>query len=391
MTMDSKDLDQLLGDAVNDHVIPGVGVMVSGPDKVHYCGVFGQKNVETADPIARDTIYKVSSWTKAITTTAFMQFVERGDIRLDQPVSSLIPAFKDIQVLDGFDGERPRLRKPVREVTLAHLASHSSGIAYEFWSEKKDRYSKIAGVPESYAGRNAKALSPLSFDPGEQWAYGTGIDWLGEIVEILSGERVDHYLNENVFRPLDMVDTAFSLNEEQQRRLATVHTRRGDDGFTPIAFDWPNPGQRILCGHGLYSSLDDYTKFLQMFLNNGSRHGKQVLSPASVEVMKANQIGDVNVGVMRSTVPHLSLDAEFFPGMTKKHSVGFQITTEEWEGMRSAGSLSWAGLLNLFYWWDPARSLAVTFASQLLPFQDRRVMDLFVRLEKAIYKTSWPS
>ena len=387
----SQEIDRILEEAMNENTVPGIAAMVAGPDKLHYCGAFGKKNVSTDDPIRRDTIYKVSSWTKAITTAGLMQLVELGRIEIDQPVASVIPLFKDIQVLDGFDGETPKLRSPRREVTIAHLATHTSGLAYDFWSEKLLKYKSAKGAPTGLVGRKESLLSPLMFEPGTEWAYGTGIDWLGEIIEAVSGQRVDDYLQEKIFTPLGMKDTSFSVDEAKRSRVATVHTRKGNDAFTPIAFEWtPTLGaDRILSGHGLYSTLDDYISFLQMFLNEGTAKGHRILLPETVRLMTENRIGDVNVGVMKSTVPHLSCDAEFFPGMPKRHSLGFQITTQEWEGMRSAGSLSWAGLLNLFYWWDPKRKLAATFATQLLPFQDPRVMTLFVTFEKAVYKASW--
>lgn len=387
----SKDIDRILREAVNEGTVPGIAAMVAGPSNIYYCGTFGKKNVTTEDPITRDTIYKVSSWTKAVTTTGLMQLVERGRIEIDQPVASIIPLFKDIQVLEGFDGGTPRLRPPRREVTIAHLATHTSGLAYDFWSDRLLQYKSLTGAPTGLVGRKESLLSPLMFEPGTEWAYGTGIDWLGEIIEIISGQRVDDYLQEKIFAPLGMNDTSFSVVDVKRSRIANVHTRKGDDSFTPIDFEWTPTlsADRVLSGHGLYSTLDDYISFLQMFLNQGNAKGHQILLPETVRLMTENKIGDVNVGVMKSTVPHLSSDAEFFPGMPKRHSLGFQITTEEWEGMRSAGSLSWAGLLNLFYWWDPTRKLAATFATQLLPFQDPRVMALFVDFEKAVYRASW--
>lgn len=389
--MSKEEIDRILHSAVDDGIVPGVAAMVAGPSDVHYCGTFGKANVSIEAPVTRDTIYKVSSWTKAITTTALMQLVERGLIKIDQPVASIIPTFKDIQILEGFDGETPKLRPPRNEVTIGHLATHTSGLAYDIWSDKLLKYKSLTGAPSGLVGGKASLLSPLMFEPGTEWAYGTGIDWLGEVIEIVSGQRVDRYLEEMIFTPLAMKDTSFSVSDAKRARIATVHTRKDENSFTPIEFEWAPTlsADRVLSGHGLYSTLDDYTSFLQMFLNEGTGMGRQILRPETVRSMTENRIGDVNVGVMKSTVPHLSCDAEFFPGMPKRHSLGFQITTEQWAGMRSAGSLSWAGLLNLFYWWDPTRKLAVTFATQLLPFQDKRVMELFVNFEKAVYKAPW--
>lgn len=390
--MSNAEIDQVLNSGVQDGTLPGVVVMAVGPDRTYYQAAFGFANAAEATPMRVDTIFKVSSLTKAVTTAALMQLVERGLLSLDQPASSIVPAFKDIQVLDGFDGGVPVLRPPRREVTVAHLATHTSGLAYDIWSEKARQYRAWVGASTGITGGRDSLESPLMFDPGEAWAYGPGIDWLGEIVQAVTQRRIDDYLEQEIFKPLEMKDTAFHVPLAKRERVSAVHTRRDAESFDVLDFQWSKEpaNERILSGHGLYCTVPDYSRFLQMFLNAGaSAKGRRVLKPETVAAMAQNRIGDVDVGVMETTNKGLSLDAEFFPGMKKKHSAGFQITTEQWPGMRSAGSLSWAGLLNLFYWWDPERRIAVTFASQLLPFQDKRVMSLFSELEQAIYRSDW--
>lgn len=389
--MSIEEIDRILGDAVQNGTVPGVAAVVAGPSDVYYRGAFGAANASTGTPVACDTILKVSSLTKAVTTAALMQLVERGLVTVDQPVASIIPSFGKIQVLEGFDGNVPKLRPPRTEVTISHLATHTSGLAYDIWSDKVRTYKSLAGAPTGIAGDQEALFSPMIFEPGTDWAYGPGIDWLGEIIEIVAGQSVSDYLQEKIFAPLGMNDTSFFVSEDKRSRVAAVHTRDGDNSFSVIDFEWSKTPatDRILSGHGLYSTLEDYTLFLQIFLNEGLGNGHQVLRPETVRLMTQNRIGDVNMGVMKSTNPSLSCDAEFFPGMRKKHSLGFQITTEQWPGMRSAGSLSWAGLLNLFYWWDPVQKIAVTFATQLLPFQDKRVMELFGDFERAVYKAPW--
>lgn len=169
--------------------------------------------------------------------------------------------------------------------------------------------------------------------------------------------------------------------------MATVHARAADGSVTPIDFEWVRNPEYILAGHGLYSTAGDYMRVLLMFLHDGRFNGSQILDPASVRVMTENAIGDLDMTVMKTTDPSLSNDAEFFPGMKKKHGPGFQINTEQWPGMRGAGSLAWAGLFNVFYWWDPTNRVAPTILMQLLPFQDREAMDLYTTFEKAVYAT----
>lgn len=298
-----------------------------------------------------------------------MQLIERGLIQIDQPVASIIPEFAEIQVLEGFDGDTPRLRPPKTQVTLRHLATHTSGFAYELWNDRILKYLLVTGHPGVVTGSKKVLFTPLAFDPGTDWAYGIGMDWLSQVVEAVSGQAIDKYLEDNIFGPLGMTRTTFAPSQAERASLVTVHARRADGTITPIHFDWvPNP-EYILAGHGLYSTADDYMKFLQMFLHDGRFNGHEILEPASVRQMTENRIGDLYMQVMKTADPRQSCDAEFFPGMKKKHSFGFQINTEQWPGMRSAGSLAWAGLYNVFYWWDPTSGVAATILMQFVPFQ----------------------
>ena len=209
----------------------------------------------------------------------------------------------------------------------------------------------------------------------------------GEIVEKVSGTRIDQYLHDNIFAPLGMSSTGFSVPQAKHGKLVAVHTREPDRSFTATDFSWTPTGDHILSGHGLYSTVEDYMVFLQVFLNGGMVKGTRILRPETLRLMGENRIGEINVSLMRSARPTLSKDAELFRGMIKKHSLGFQITTEESPGTRSAGSLSWAGLFNLFYWIDPSRGIAAAFATQLLPFNDAGVMFFNDTAATEIYTT----
>ena len=385
--MGTENIDELLRDAVAAGTVPGVVATVTGPATISYRGAFGKANVSTGAAVTHDTVFRISSLTKSVVTAGLMQLVERGLVDPDQPVSSIIPAFGDIQVLDGFDGSTPRLRPPRTKVAVSHLATHTSGLAYDVWSAKMLHFQETTGAVSSFTGKREGLFLPLMFDPGTDWAYGTGVDWLGEVIEAVTGRRVDDYLQEEIFAPLRMHNTSFTIDESQRPRLAAVHARDEAGEFIATDFDWA-PADRVLSGHGLYSTVDDYTLFLQMLLNDGVGNGHRILRPDTVRQMIENRIGDLEVPVMRSTMPHLSCDAEFFPGMPKKQSLGFQVTTEQRPGMRSPRSQFWAGLFNLFYWWDPAQKLAAIFATQLLPFQDPRVMELFESFERAVYDSS---
>jgi len=244
----------------------------------------------------------------------------------------------------------------------------------------------------SYQSRNGSkddALkTPLAFDPGDRWEYGINIDFAGKMVEKVSGERLESYFHEHIFGPLGMADTSFKLSPSQRERLVAMHARGADGSLKPIEFEMPQEPELFMGGGGLYSTGSDYLKFVRMFLNHGSLDGKTVLRPETVAMMGQNQIGDVNVVVLKSVLPDSSLDAEFFPGMVKKWGLGFMINTETAPTGRSAGSLAWAGLANTYFWIDPTKNIAGVILMQLLPFADPQALQTFAEFESGLYKVA---
>ena len=208
------------------------------------------------------------------------------------------------------------------------------------------------------------------------------------MVEKVSGERLESYFHEHIFGPLGMADTSFKLSPSQRARLVAMHARGADGSLKPIEFEMPQEPEFFMGGGGLYSTGPDYLKFVRMFLNRGSLDGKTVLRPETVAMMGKNQIGDVNVVVLKSVLPESSLDAEFFPGMVKKWGLGFMINTETAPTGRSAGSLAWAGLANTYFWIDPTKNIAGVILMQLLPFADPQALQTFAEFESGLYKVA---
>jgi len=228
----------------------------------------------------------------------------------------------------------------------------------------------------------------LAFEPGDRWEYGINIDFAGKMVEKVSGERLESYFHEHIFGPLGMADTSFKLSPSQRARLVAMHARGADGSLKPIEFEMPQEPEFFMGGGGLYSTGPDYLKFVRMFLNRGNLDGKTVLRPETVAMMGKNQIGDVNVVVLKSVLPDSSLDAEFFPGMVKKWGLGFMINTETAPTGRSAGSLAWAGLANTYFWIDPTKNIAGVILMQLLPFADPQALQTFADFESGLYKVA---
>lgn len=367
--------------------VPGVAAMATTRDGMIYAGSFGKRVLGQDAAMTTDTVARIASMTKAITGTAAMQLVEQGKLDLESPASRWLPALDTIQVLDGWDANgQPRLRPPKRPITLRHLLTHTSGFAYEMWNPEVGRYQQVTGLPPISTCKNAALMAPLMFDPGEQWEYGISIDWVGKLVEAVSGKRLGAYLQENLFAPLGMHSTAFHITPAMQSRMAKVHQRGADGQLTPLEPEQAQAPEFEMGGGGLYSTVEDYLQFVHMILNHGKSNGQQVLAPATVEVMSRNAMGNLQVKVLKTVAPTRSNDAEFFPGLPKSWGLSFMINDQVAPTGRSAGSLAWAGLTNTYYWIDLYKGVGGVYISQILPFADVKSLPLFYAFEQSVYQ-----
>jgi methyl acetate hydrolase len=379
-------VDEVLRSAVKRGDVPGVVAMATKRDAAIYEGAFGRRGLPDGAAMTADTVFWIASMTKAITSTAAMQLVEQGKLALDRPIADLLPELAAPQVLEGFDeaGE-PRLRPARRPIALRHLITHTSGFVYDIWNEPMCQYMALKGIPGVISCQDAALDLPLVFDPGEMWDYGIGIDWVGKAVERVSGERLGDYFVEHLFTPAGMTDTAFRMRPNQRDRLSRMHSRGDDGDLTVIEFEVPQEPEFQMGGGGLYGTAADYLAFLGLFLNQGRGPGGVALRPETVALMAQNAIGDLIVRRLNTAIPAFSNDAEFFPGMVKKWSLGFMISTAAAAGGRSASSLAWAGLGNTYFWLDPSQGIAGVILMQLLPFADAKALTLFDAFEQAIY------
>ena len=382
-----KSIDTILSRAVESKAMPGV-VAVAATDKgVLYEGAFGTREVGKDAPMTLDTVVWIASMTKAITATAAMQLVENGKLGLERPASEVVPELAAAKVLEGFDAAgKPRLRAPKRPITLRHLLTHTAGFGYEIWDPAIAQYQTATGTPGITTCTNAALTTPLMFDPGDRWEYGINIDWVGKIVETMSGQKLDRYFQEHIFGPLGIKDTSFKISPSQRARLATVHQRGEGGELAPIEFGLPQDPEFLMGGGGLYGTAGDYLTFARMIMQDGSLKGVQVLRTETVALMSQNHIGPIEVGVFKTAMPTLSHDIELFPGMSKKWGLSFLINTQPAPTGRSAGSLAWAGLANTYFWIDRAKRVCGVFLSQLLPFYDPAAIDLFGQFETEVYR-----
>ena len=383
-----QDADSLLRKATDAGDVPGVVAMATNRDGTLYEGAFGKRVLGQDAAMTTDTVVWIASMTKALTSAAAMQLVERGKLELDSPASRWVPELASVEVLEGFDAAgKPRTRKPKRPVTLRHLLTHTAGFSYEIWNADIQRYQQAHNIPGIITCENAALRTPLLFDPGERWDYGIGIDFVGKAVEAVSGKKLGAALKESLFEPLGMRDTAFKITPAMRERLAKIHQRGDDDKLTPVMdLELPQEPEFEMGGGGLYGTAGDYLKFVRMILNGGRANGTQVLKPETVKTMAANHIGNVLVEPLKTAIPPLSNDVDVFPGMPKKWGLGFLITTEKAPTGRSAGSLAWAGLANTYFWIDPASGIGGVYLTQVLPFADKKALPLCGEFETTVYR-----
>jgi methyl acetate hydrolase len=371
-------LDETLRASVRRRKIPAAVAMAATAEKTTYTGAFGKRDSSAAVDLASDSIFRIASMTKAITSVAAMQLVERGTLKLDEPVAKHLPELGGLEVLEGFDKNtgNPVLRAVSTPVTLRRLLTHTAGFAYDMWDGNLLRYT----VP------GAKAVPLLMFEPGTRWEYGTNLDWTGRLVEAVSGQTLEAYFQRYILAPLGMRDTGFILRAEKFDRLVSSYQRQSDGSLKEDPRTPPAPPKTFNGGGGLYSTAGDYVRFMQMILRRGrSSDQQQILRADTVEMMTSNQIGELSAGKMKSVRPERSSDVDFHPGFSDKFGFGFLINTVAYEGGRSAGSLAWAGLENTFFWIDPRCQVCAVLLMQFLPFCDTEAIGLLRDFERAVY------
>ncbi len=379
-------IDDTLRAGMDARGIPAVVAMACDAHSILYEGAFGVRDAQTDVKAQLDSIFRIASMTKPVTSVAAMQLVEQGKLALDEPVGKHLPELAHPQLLTGFgpDGQ-PTLRPATKQITLRHLLTHTSGMCYPQWHEAMFKYTQAtAGIPVAAVA----PVVPLMFEPGTHWQYGYSADWTGRLVEVVSGLALEQYFQRNIFQPLGMSDTTFIQPEAKFDRLVATYnkTASGMQGAPRVQ---PQPPTAYNGGGGLVSTAPDYVRFMQMFLNyglGGVTH--EVLKGRTIQMMGENQIGGLTAGKMRSFQPNISADVDTHPGGADKWGLGFLINPTRLEGRRAAGSLAWAGIYNTYFWIDPQQRIGGVIMMQYLPFFDPEAVGLLADFERAVYATA---
>jgi methyl acetate hydrolase len=376
-------IDASLRDAVERKDVPGVVALVTNRERVLYQGAFGVADVSTGRALQADALFRIASMTKPVTSLALMQLIEQGRIGLDDPVEKYLPELANPKVFESFDaatGEY-RLRPASRPVTVRHVLTHTSGLAYPFTSATWRDFKPRAGETYPFGG-------PLLFDPGERWHYSTSTDVVGRLVEVVSGQKLEDYFREHIFVPLKMTDTSYNVPQEKAARLVAQQQRAGERMDGEIVLQSPQLGLTIpapIGGGGLASTANDYGRFVRMFLNGGELDGARVLKAQTVALMGENAMGVVSVPALKTHLPR-SADFSFIADGRDKWGLGFLITVDQVPGKRSPGSLSWGGINNTYFWIDQSRGVAGVILMQYLPFADAKALAVYDTFERGAYQ-----
>jgi CubicO group peptidase (beta-lactamase class C family) len=354
--------------------LAGAVVAVARQGQLAFLESYGVMDLERGDPMRTDAIFRICSLSKPVTAVAAMQLVDRGLIALDDPVSKYIPRFADVQVYDGGSAAAVRVRPPARPVTIRDLLMHTSGLTYgTFDAHPVDTLYAQANLfdwgssLELFADRVAGL--PLKFDPGTQWNYGVGLDVMGRVIEVASGQPYDRYLQEHLFGPLGMSESGFVFPAGSEARIPTLYVP-GEDGAlapmpAPVCGSY-GPDQQLLAGGGgLVSTVPDYLRFAQMLLNAGELDGQRVLTEASATAMLQNQLPQE---LLPLSIDEAVMGALAYAGLGHGYGGGVLVDATATPIDDAPGVYRWLGYAYTFFWIDPTEELIGMVWSQYVPF-----------------------
>ena len=382
--IDGAGIDKVLRDAVDSGAVPHVAAIAADRDGVIYQGAAGPRAVGEDAPVSTDTLFRIMSMTKMPCTVVALQEMEKGNLDLDAPVVNYCPEFDEVQVLTGFDGETPQFRPPASQATVRQLITHTSGLGYWFWNGDLVRWEKLTGIPNVVAGLRLSLRAPMVADPGTAFSYGISTEWLGQVVEAVTGVGLDVAIKQGVTGPLGMNHTTFLMTDDERLNSTPVHVKGGDGNWVSIGEILNQAPEYWAGGHGLYGPPSDYIRFTRALLRGGELDGASILRPETVDDAFRNQIGELDFPAEIPTFdPASTHTLALGPGY--KWGYGLLLNTQDMPGMRRAWSGAWAGLCNTHFWVDRTAGVCASIYSNFLPFVTPEALALYQDFERALY------
>jgi CubicO group peptidase (beta-lactamase class C family) len=369
-------IDRHFGRYVDDGRLPGYLAVVSRGGRIAHVASAGARDLESGAPVESDTVWRIYSMTKPITTVAAMMLWEEGAFELKDPVERYIPSFADARVYVRGSAQTPLTAPPAEPIRIWHLMTHTSGLTYGFHhTHAVDEMYRGAGFEWSTppgldlaACCDVWARLPLAFHPGAEWLYSVATDVLGRVVEVLSGQPLDAFFAERIFAPLGMSDTAFHAAPDVQPRLAALFAPDPATGratrFDQMGEAALRPPDALAGGGGLVSTAGDYHRFAEMLRREGELDGVRLLGPRTVRYMRRNHLpGGADLDAFgRPLFAETTFEGVGF-------GLGFSVVEDPVPGRTAAspGEFGWGGAASTAFWVDPAEELTVLFLTQLLP------------------------
>jgi len=382
--IDGAGIDKVLRDAVDSGAVPHVAAIAADRDGVIYQGAAGPRAVGEDAPVSTDTLFRIMSMTKMPCTVVALQEMEKGNLDLDAPVVNYCPEFDEVQVLTGFDGETPQFRPPASQATVRQLITHTSGLGYWFWNGDLVRWEKLTGIPNVVAGLRLSLRAPMVADPGTAFSYGISTEWLGQVVEAVTGVGLDVAIKQGVTGPLGMNHTTFLMTDDERLNSTPVHVKGGDGNWVSIGEILNQAPEYWAGGHGLYGPPSDYIRFTRALLRGGELDGASILRPETVDDAFRNQIGELDFPAEIPTFdPASTHTLALGPGY--KWGYGLLLNTADIPGMRRAWSGAWAGLCNTQFWIDRTTGVCGSIYSNFLPFVTPEAVTMYNDFERALY------
>ncbi|MBH98819.1 MAG: serine hydrolase [Rhodospirillaceae bacterium] len=382
-------VENLIENAIENQVIAGAVALIARHGEIALLDSYGMADINNNQPMQNNSIFRIASMTKPITSLAIMMLYEEGHFFLNDPISLFLPELANLRVLSK-QGNDFDLIESNKDITIRQLLTHTSGISYKFISNTERRmhlaqlYS-AAEISDGLSETNEKISDlsqklgtlPLLFEPGSEYAYGLSIDVLGHLIEVISGLTLAEFFETKIFQPLGMTDTHFYIEEPKISRLAALYTPSEEGtilevtervekefiSFSPT-YHQSEIQKYYSGGAGLVSTALDYFRLLQMFLNGGELDGVRLLSPTTVKMMTRNNIGSLNVS----------------PGI--KFGLGFAVVEEPSMvgDSKTQGTYYWGGIFNTRFFVDPNHELIGIFLSQRIPGDVERLRDKFINI-----------
>lgn len=377
-------IDDVLSEACERGCIPGAVAAVADSRGELYHRAVGWADPERLSPLNDRAVFRLASMTKLITAVAVLHLVDEGRVGLDDPFTEHLPEFAAVQVLDGWDGDTPRLRPPTRAATVREILSHSSGLSYEVWNQEILRYQTATGTPAISTGRIGVLGTPLIAEPGTVVEYGTGFDWAGQLVERVAGQSLDEFCRTHIFEPLGMTRTTLRRLPGTSAWYVPVLNDLGAGEFAETAIDYPQDPDFVTGGGCFYSTAADYLTLQRALLAGGTLRDTRILSEASVrEIMSPQSFADVTA--LRSALPWLSADVDLGPGW--RWGLGAMVNAVAVAGGRTAGSAGWWGIFNTTFWIDRRAGIAANLFMQFVPFYSEGAVTVAGEFERAVYES----